>query len=71
MFYEYILYISYCKYIKTFPTVNISKRNFWLVICIAKNFIWTTLKAIFSIFKFVLHTQIPDFKIVVSQLVVS
>ncbi len=28
-------------------TVNISKLNFWLVICIAKNFIWTTLKAIF------------------------
>ncbi len=33
-----------------FPTINISKLNFWLVICIAKNFIWTTLKAIFSIF---------------------
>ncbi len=27
----------------------------------AKNFIWTTLKAIF------LHSQIPDFQIVVSQ----
>ncbi len=36
----------------TFSTVNISKLNFWLVICIAKNFIWTTLKAIFSIFRF-------------------
>ncbi len=36
----------------TFPTVNISKLNFWLVICIAKNFIWTTLKAIFSIFAY-------------------
>ncbi len=34
----------------TFPTVNISKLNFVFVICIAKNFIWTTLKAIFSIF---------------------
>ncbi len=34
------------------PTVNISKLTFWLVICIAKNFIWTTLKAIFSIFRF-------------------
>ncbi len=34
------------------PTVNISKLNFWLVICIAKNFIWTTLKMIFSIFRF-------------------
>ncbi len=33
-------------------TVNISKLNFWLVICIAKNLIWTTLKAIFSIFRF-------------------
>ncbi len=36
----------FCK----FPTVNISKLNYWLVICIAKNFIWTTLKMIFSIF---------------------
>ncbi len=32
--------------------MNISKLNFWLVICIAKNFIWTTLNAIFSIFRF-------------------
>ncbi len=38
----------FCK----FPTVNIWKLNFWLVICIAKNFIWTTLKVIFSIFRF-------------------
>ncbi len=36
----------FCK----FPTVNILKLNFWLVICIAKNLIWTTLKAIFSVF---------------------
>ncbi len=35
-----------------FPIVNISKLNFWLVICIAKNFIWTNLKVIFSIFRF-------------------
>ncbi len=35
--------------------------------CMAKNFIWTTLKAIFSIFTFFLHPQIPDFQIVVSQ----
>ncbi len=35
-----------------FSTVNISKLNFWLVICIAKNLIWTTLKMIFSIFRF-------------------
>ncbi len=32
--------------------INISKLNYWLVICIAKNFIWTTLKMIFSIFRF-------------------
>ncbi len=38
----------FCK----FPTVNISKLNYWLLICIAKNFIWTTLKMIFSIFRF-------------------
>ncbi len=37
------------KDISKFPTVNISKRNFLLVICIAKNIIWTTLKAIFSL----------------------
>ncbi len=30
--------------------------------CIAKNFIWTTLKAIYF-----LHPRIPDFQIVVSQ----
>ncbi len=35
------------------PTVNISKLNFWLVISyITKKFIWTTLKSIFSIFRF-------------------
>ncbi len=34
------------------PTVNVSKRNYWLVICIAKNFILTNLKVIFSIFRF-------------------
>ncbi len=34
------------------PAVNVSKSKFWLVICIAKNIIWTTLKAIFSIFRF-------------------
>ncbi len=34
------------------PTVYISKLNFLLLICIAKNFIWTTLKMIFSIFRF-------------------
>ncbi len=38
MFYEDILYISYHKYIKC---------NFWLLICIAKNFMWTILKGNF------------------------
>ncbi len=33
------------------------KNNFWSVICIAKNFIWTILKAIFSILWF-FYTQI-------------
>ncbi len=35
--------------------------------CIAKNFICTILKAIFSIFYYFLHHQIPDFQIVVSR----
>ncbi len=48
MFHEDILYISYHKYIKT---------KFFIIICIAKNFIWTTLKVIFS--KNV-HPQITD-----------
>ncbi len=34
------------------PTLNISKFIFGLVICVAKDLIWTTLKAIFSIFRF-------------------
>ncbi len=34
------------------PTVNISKLNYWLVICMALNLIWTTLKMIFSILIF-------------------
>ncbi len=51
------------KIFSTFLTINISKRNFWLVICIAKNFIWTSLKMIFSIFRFFLHPQIPDLQI--------
>ncbi len=50
-----------------FPTINISKLNFRLVICIAKDFIWTTLKAIFTIFRFFLYPQIPDFQIIVSR----
>ncbi len=39
----------FCKFPN--PTINISTLNFWLV-SIAKNFIWSTLKAIFSIFRF-------------------
>ncbi len=33
-------------------TVNISKLNYWLLICIAKNLIWKILKMIFSILNF-------------------
>ncbi len=40
-------------------TVNISKLNFWLLICIAKNFIWTTLKMIFLIFDFFSPSDFP------------
>ncbi len=47
---------------KIFYTVNISKLNFWLVICIAKNFIWTTLKMIFSIFRFFCTLRFQFFK---------
>ncbi len=57
----------FCKFL----TVNISKVNFGLVICIAKTFIWTTLKVIFSIFLFplifFLHSTIIDFQIVIFQ----
>ncbi len=52
----------FCK----FPTVNISKRSFWLVICIAKNFIYNFTGDFLNIVIF-LHPQIPDFQIVVSQ----
>ncbi len=46
------------KIFSKFTSVNISKLHFWLVICIAKNFIWTSLKAIFSIFRFFYIFQI-------------
>ncbi len=48
----------------TFPAVNISKLNFWLVICICivKDIVWTTLKAIFSIFRFVCTLRFQIFK---------
>ncbi len=47
-----------CKFL----TINISKLNFWLVICIAKNLIWTTLKMIFSIFRFLRTLRFQIFK---------
>ncbi len=43
-------------------SVNISKRNFWSVICIAKNLIWSNLNAIFSIFRFFCTLRIQIFK---------
>ncbi len=52
------------KIFSKFPTVNISKLNFLLLICIAKNFIWLnlTLKMIFSIFKFFCILRFQIFK---------
>ncbi len=47
---------------KIFFTVNISKHNFLLLICIAKNLIWTTLKMIFSIFRFFCTLRFQIFK---------
>ncbi len=49
---HYDIKIMFMKIFCKYPTVNISKLNFWLVICIAKNVILTTLKVIFSIFRF-------------------
>ncbi len=43
---------------KIFGKCPISKLNSGLVICIAKNFIWTTLKAIFSRFWFLCNSQL-------------
>ncbi len=40
------------KIFSKFPIINISKLNFWLLICIAEILIWTSLKMIFSIFIF-------------------
>ncbi len=45
-----------------YPTVNRSKLDFWLVICIAMNLIWTTLKAIFSMFWFFFTLRFQIFK---------
>ncbi len=49
----------FCK----FPTVNISKLIFLLVMSIAKD----NFKGDFLNIHFFLHPQIPDFQIVVSQ----
>ncbi len=53
-----------------FPTVIISKLNFWLVICIAKNKkkkVLDNFKGDFLNILIFLHPQIPDFQIVVSR----
>ncbi len=56
------------KIFSTFPTVNISKL-FLFILCIAKNFIWTTVKAIFSIFLFFCTLRFQIFKkLYVSQI---
>ncbi len=47
----------FCK----FSTINISKLNFCLVICIAKNLIWTTLNAIFAISKIQQNSSIVKY----------
>ncbi len=51
------------RYFCKFPTVNISKLNFWVVICIAENFIWTNLNGDFLNISIFMHPQIPDFQI--------
>ncbi len=51
-------HVPFCK----FPTVNISKLNFLLVICIAKNCIWTNLKVIFPIFLYICTLRFQIFK---------
>ncbi len=40
------------KIYSKFAIINISQLNSLLVICVAMDFIWTTLKVIFSIFNF-------------------
>ncbi len=62
IFYVMPKIIRILRSMKIFCTVNISKLNFWLVICIAKNFILTTLKMIFSIFRFFCTLRFQIFK---------
>ncbi len=50
------------KIFSKFPTINISKLHFWLLICIAKSLIWTTLKMIFSIFRLFCSLRFQIFK---------
>ncbi len=57
-----ILRLCSMKIFRIFPSVNISKLNIWLLICIAKNFIWTTLKMIFSIFRFLCTLRFQIYK---------
>ncbi len=59
----YYVKIMFMKIFCKFPSVNISKLTFWLVIHIANNLICTTLKAIFSVFRFFFATS--DSQIVV------
>lgn len=65
MFHKHIMYIFYCKNISnTFDrrkNVAYYMKYIWyiiilLLICIAKNLIGTTLKSIFSIFRFFVWT---------------
>ncbi len=52
------------KIFSKFPTLNISKLNFWLEICIAENLVWTILKAISQYLVF-LPPYISDIQVVV------
>ncbi len=54
--------------VPTFLESGLYIKTSFLIICIANNFIWTTLKAIFfQYLDFFLHPQIPDCPLVVSR----
>ncbi len=57
----------FIKIFYKFSTLNISKCNFELVICIAKNFIWTTLRRFSQYLGYILHPMMPDIQIVISR----
>ncbi len=59
----FLLYSFYAAWVRLLW----KEKRFILVICIAKYFIWTTLKDILCIFRFFLHPRIPDFQIVASR----